>query len=239
MRIGLKMLMGCLILLGLSNCSIDDHFWKSGSGTVVEQKRELAEFSEIEASGAIEVNISQGDTQQVVVITDDNLQNIVKTKVEGKVLKVYSEGHLSNFSKLMVNIVVKNIEGIDLSGASKLYSKTPFILGTLKLNLSGASNSEIDVKAIEIKGELSGASNLKLKGAVGTFKIEASGASKCSAYDLTSANANISASGASRITLTCDNELNISASGASNVSYKGNAKIVKSQTSGASSISRD
>ncbi len=111
--------------------------------------------------------------------------------------------------------------------------------GSLKIHLSGASNCEIEIKATDIDGELSGASSLKLKGAVGKFKIECSGASNCSAYNLTATNADLEASGASEINLTFDNELKATASGASHINYRGNAKLVKSETSGASSISKD
>ncbi len=239
MRNGLNLVICCLILLGFNNCNVDGRLWKSGSGTVVEQPRQLGEFTKIEISGAIEVSLSQGDTQSVVVITDDNLQENVKTEVEGNTLKAYTDGHLSNYSKLRIDIVMKDIKGIELSGASKLFSKAPLVAGSFKFDLSGASNCDIEIKAIDIKGELSGASNLNIKGAVGTLKMDVSGASKCSAFNLISADADISASGASKISVTCDHELKLSASGASNISYKGEAKILKTESSGASSISKD
>ena len=239
MKSGLKLILGCLILLGIANCSCDTRLWKSGSGNIVEQERQLKDFKGIEAGGAVEVNINQGDSQKVVVITDDNLQEDVKTEVSDNILKIYTEHHLSGFNKLKVNIIVKEIESIELTGASRLYAKGTFISGKMKINLSGASQLEMDIKAIEINSEISGASNLILNGAVGDFKLEASGASKCEGFNLTSANSDVSASGASKISITCDHELKIDASGASTINYRGNAKILKSDVSGASNISKD
>lgn len=239
MKSGMKLILGCLIIIGFVNCNINDRLWKKGSGTIVEQERSLAEFNGIEAGGAVEVNITQGDSQKVVVVTDDNFQDNVKTEVSGKILKIYTEHHFSGYTKLKVIVVVKNIESIELTGASRLYSIKPFISGNMKINLSGASHLEMEIKAIEINSEISGASDLNLSGAVGDFKLEASGASKCDAFDLVTANSDVSASGASKISITCDHELKIDASGASNISYKGEAKILKSEVSGASNVSRN
>ncbi len=82
MKNGLNLLICCIVIIGFNNCSYVGHICKSGNGNVVEQERKLAGFTALEVSGAIEVNISQGDTQKLVVITDANLQENVKTEVE-------------------------------------------------------------------------------------------------------------------------------------------------------------
>jgi len=234
-----QIIAGSLMIILLSMCNIDAHFGLKGSGKVVEQERSLPIFSAIEASGGINVYISQGESQKVVVVTDDNIQPLVLTKVENNVLKVFLDKWSVRASTLKILITIKDIKSVSCSGGTDAYSESPIIVSSLQINLSGGSDANFNLKADEISGSMSGGSDLMLKGTSGTLKIEASGGSDCKAFDLITSKADVSASGGSDIFITVNEELIASASGGSDIKYKGNAKIIKSESSGGSDIIKE
>jgi hypothetical protein len=238
-KIKLFSVLGAIMVLGLSNCNINAQFGKKGSGTITEQERNVPVFTGIEAGGGIDVYVTQGEKQKVVVVTDDNLQEYVKTKVEGDILKIYLDKWSIHAKSMKVKITLKDLKSVSCSGGSDFYTESPVVVGNLSVSLSGGSDAKIELKAIEIMASASGGSDLYLKGAAGLLKVEASGGSGCKAYELTVAKADASASGGSDIFLTVDKELKAEASGGSDVHYKGNAAIVKSESSGGSDIIKE
>lgn len=228
-----------LILLGLCMCNLNAQFGLKGSGNVIENERALESYTGIETSGGIDVCIYQGDVQKVVVVADDNLQDIIITKVEGETLKIYPEKWIRHASNIKVKVTIKDLKSVSGSGGSDVYSEQTLIVGNLSVNFSGGSDGNLSLKAIEINGTISGGSDLILKGAAGYINIEASGGSDCKAYDLIAAKANVSASGGSDIYVTVDQDIKANASGGSDIKYKGNATILKSESSGGSDIIKE
>jgi hypothetical protein len=235
----LKAIAGLLTILIFTMCNINAQFGSKGSGNVIAQERNLPEFNGIESSGGIDVYITQNDTQKVVVETDDDLQKYVITKVEDGILKIYPDKWFMHFKKLKVHVSMKDLKKLSGSGGSDLFAEKPIITGNFEISLSGGSDANLYIKGIEISGSLSGGSDLYLKGAAGYLKIKASGGSDCKAYELTAAKADISTSGGSDVYITVEEELKASASGGSNVKYKGNAKVINSESSGGSDIIKE
>lgn len=230
----------CLVLMpGLTMCTVNFPFGTKGSGNVIEQVRDLPTFSEVEVSGGIDLYLSQADAQNVVAITDDNLQALLITKVEDGMLKIYLKEPVRGSKSLKVNVTIKDIKSITVSGGSDLYCEQPVVLGKIELSASGGSDARLNVKAIELTARASGGSDLYLKGATGYLNVSTSGGSDCKAFELTAAKANVSASGGSDIYVTVDQELKAEASGGSDVKYKGNATIIKSESSGGSDIIKE
>ena len=234
-----KTILGLSIMAIFTMCNINAQFGAKGSGNIISQERNLTEFTGIESSGGIDVYITQKDTQKVVVETDDDLQKLVITKVENGILKVYPDKWFMHFKKLKVYVSVKDIKTISASGGSDIFAENPIIAGNMGISLSGGSDARLNIKGIQIDGSLSGGSDLYLKGAAGYLKIKASGGSDCKAYELTAAKADITTSGGSDVYITVEEELKASASGGSDVKYKGNAKVINSNSSGGSDIIRE
>lgn len=236
---GCKILFGLFVIIGLITCNINTEFGINGSGNIVEQERNLPKFTGIEVRGGIELYITQGDTQKVVVETDDNLQKIFITKVEDDILKIYTDRWFVNSKSLKVKVVVKDLIMVSCSGGSDAFTEKPFTAGNLAINLSGGSDANLELKATEITGHISGGSDLYMKGTVVNFNLEASGGSDCKAYDLTATKANLTASGGSDVYITVNDELKAVASGGSDIKYRGTAKIVDANSSGGSDIYRE
>lgn len=205
--------------------------------------RNVGSFHAIKLSNAFTVMITQSGEEGLAVSSSDKAEMAnIKTKVENGVLKIWYDQEkkwTSKGPKLKAYISVKNLDAIKASGACDIKIEGTLNTSNLKIELSGATDltGKINVSE-ELTAHLSGASDLNLTGIADNAKIDVNGASEMKAYDFSTSNCSIEASGASSVQITVDKELSAQISGASSVRYKGTAMIKDIKTSGASSISR-
>lgn len=187
-----------------------------GSGNVVKEKRDTADFNAIEVGGVVEVEVVANKDFSVEVEADDNLLQYIETEVSGNTLEIKTTKRISPKSRILVRIGAPNIENLQVSGASKI-SVTNLNTAVLKIDASGASKIKID-------------------GETRNLDVELSGASKLDAENLKAENANINGSGASNAAINVTGNLRADLSGASKVTYVGNPRNLEKSTSGASSV---
>jgi flagellar biogenesis protein FliO len=209
-----------------------------GSGNVVKENREVQAFHGIEAGSAFRIEVVKGDKQSVVIETDDNIQELIKLKVDDGVLEIETKGNIRNPEKLNAYIVMPVLDDLDLSGACNLISKDRFESDKMDIDLSGASGLKINIKVDNLDLEQSGASKATISGFADHMEIDASGASHSYLKDLEVNKAEIDASGASKINVNVMEYLNGECSGASHINYSGDVKKVDVSTSGAGSVNR-
>lgn len=189
-----------------------------GSGNVKTETRNVGGFDKVEAGGAVKVEITAQKDFSVIVEADDNLLASIKTEISGDTLKIYSEDRISPKTNISVKISMPEIVGLEVSGAS--------------------SGNVSNVKSDLIELSASGASKIKIDGEVIKLTADASGASKIDAENLKAEDADVDASGASSATVLATEQLDLNASGASKISYVGEPKRLKQDSSGASSINK-
>ena len=211
----IALLIGVMSAMKCSNGNLSS---VQGSGNIQSEKRDVSGFMEIEASGAINLEIVAQKDFSVEVEADDNLLQYIKTEISGDTLKVFTKDRISPRNKLVVKISMPELTALDVSGAS------------------GATVS--NVKTDSLKLEASGASKIKIDGEANSLESEASGASTIDAEGLKVENADVEANGASNTTVSATNELKANASGASTIYYTGEPKNISPKSSGASSVKK-
>lgn len=189
-----------------------------GSGTSKTETRNISGFKKVNAGGAINIEIVVQKNFSVTVEADDNLLTNIKTETSGDTLKIYSEDRISPKTRINVKISMPTVEGLDVSGASSG-------------SITGVNADSLDLKA-------SGASKIKIDGTAKQLNADASGASTIDAENLKVDDADVEASGASKAVVSATNDLKVDASGASKVSYIGEPKNIKQNSSGASSVTK-
>jgi hypothetical protein len=197
--------------------------------------RTLPAFRSINVSDAINLYISQGDEEGIVVsAADGRSRENIHTSVENGVLKIW--GGKSGNRNLKVYVSFKTLEKLAASGASDIFVHGLIKGDQLEIVLSGASDFRGKVELNNLNIEQSGASDAFLSGTTAKLKVQSSGASDLKGFDLMAEHCDARASGASDIRITVTKELSASASGASSVYYKGEAVMRTQSNSGASRI---
>jgi hypothetical protein len=245
----------CLLALPLAACS-GLHIIV-GTGDVVSKSYDFKDFSKIEVSSAMQYEISQAPDFSVSVSARQNILTYVDVYQSDATLIVRMKpGSFSNTSA-KATITLPQMEGLSIAGASKGSAQGFVQTSSLKIDVSGASQLDLDASAasseLSVSGasrvtghltaqdsrfSISGASRCQLEGSTGPADMNASGASRFDCPNLILKTANVKVSGASHAAVNTSGELNLEVTGASSLDYYGNPTINKIVVNGASQINK-
>ena len=198
---------------------------------------DLKGFDRLSLGSAFEITVTKGNYSVKVEGRKQDL-NDLEAEVSGGKLRVHYKDSFNwnrNRKRVSVTISMPTVKALDFSGATTSRVSGFDDLGTLDLDISGASKSDIQVKAQRIVMDASGASTITLTGSAGRLEGDVSGATSLRAYDFPVKEAILDASGASSVRVSVNGKLEVEASGASSVRYRGTASV-RSNTSGARSV---
>ena len=204
--------------------------------------RPVKGFHGIEVSGGINLYLSQGEGETVVVSASDlKWREHIRTDVVDGILKIYLDARNWGRGNVKIKAYVSftTLDKLNASGASDVFVDGVITGDNLSIDLNGASDFKGAINVKELLLEQSGASDARVTGVVSEkAEIHSSGASDVKGYDLTIQNCSVHATGASDIRITVKNELTADCSGASTVFYKGDPLIKELKSSGASAVKK-
>ncbi len=209
-----------------------------GDGNVLKETRKISSFDGIEVSGAFDVILRQGATEEVTVEADANLLPVIRTEVVGGTLTIETKKPVEHVTVMKVYVTVKDLKRIDVSGAVDINTEGRITVPELSLDASGASDSKMDIAVQTLKLDCSGASKIKFSGSATNVSMDLSGASDIFAYDLLAETYDIDISGAGNAQLNVSKKIRAEISGAGSVKYKGSPTEVDQSVSGAGSIKK-
>jgi len=210
-----------------------------GDGNVVKQDRKVSSFNGLEISGAFEIILNQGDIEAVTVEADENILPYIRTEVvNGTLIIETKDKPFHHATRMKVYITIKGLKSIDLSGAIDLQTQNRLNLSDLEIDVSGASNANLDIAVQKLSLDGSGASKLIFKGSAVEVKMDLSGASNIYAFDMPVENYTISLSGAGKAEINVLKKLSVEISGAGSIKYKGSPAMIDEDVSGAGTIKK-
>jgi hypothetical protein len=208
-----------------------------GTGDFTKEERNVGSFSKLDVGGAFTVYLTQGSQEKLVVEADAEEIKEIVTEVVGSTLKIYTKSNWgTSFHDMTIYLTFKDLSAIDFSGAVEVKSEGELNFTALQLDVSGAAEIDMAMKADRFEAEFSGASEVELSGTCNRGYFELSGASEFNAENLEFKELSIDVSGASDAKVWSTGTLNIDASGASSIRYKGNPPNITIDESGASSV---
>ncbi|VAX20402.1 hypothetical protein MNBD_IGNAVI01-525 [hydrothermal vent metagenome] len=180
---------------------------------------DISDFTKLEVSDAFEINVKVGEKASLKITGDENILPYIDVENEDNKLAIEFKKDFINAGNILVEITVKDLKSVDLSGACKI-TVEGISSDSFELEMSGACSGELSGKVKKLEIDLSGATNLDASQLIAEeVIIEASGASNAELYAVLSVDAE--ASGASNITIYGDPEkMETDASGASNIKSK-------------------
>jgi hypothetical protein len=229
------------------------------SGNMVTRTFDYTGFTRIKVGYAFKADITRSDSYSVSVVINENMAERLKVNKVGDTLEIGLKEPAWNFwgvrNRPQVTVTLPDLHGLNFSGASEgnvqgFKSSSDFDLevsgasnldiemetGSFNADVSGASSINGYVKATSSDMEISGASNVKLKGSGGDIRLDVSGASSAKLEEYAVTNTKVELSGASTGRLEISGRLDANVSGASTLVYGGNPTLGKIDISGASSI---
>lgn len=210
-----------------------------GNGDVIEQMRKVNAFTSVSSSNAINVVLVKGDSPKVVVRTDSNLQDHIKTEVKGNKLKIYVRGNIRKYSEMTVFVTFTELEALHSSSASEMTCKDKIVADVFSVGASSASNIKLEnVEMQQINVATSSAANVKIAGKCEKLEVDASSASDANLYKLEAQNVEADASSAADIRISVSKKLEAEASSGADITYKGSPEHLSIEESSGGDISK-
>lgn len=226
------------LLVILNSCYIDG--WNqsiSGNGQVVNDTRDISEFTGVHISSGIDVYLSQGSDFEVKVEADENLHEVILTEVEGKMLVVRTDRvNIRNARSKKVHVTLPELNSLKISSAGDCVAQTPFKCEDLHVSISSAGDLSMEVEAQRIDLDISSSGDARLAGSAEEFDVTLSSAGDLDAFDLIAEKVDVNVSSAGDARVFATEEISMNASSAGNIYYRGDARVVHSTSSSAGSI---
>ncbi|MBN2348685.1 MAG: DUF2807 domain-containing protein [Bacteroidales bacterium] len=224
------------ILFFFSGCVIDFPESVTGNGHIITNERDVPAFHGIKVSTGIDVEITQDDTEKLVLEADENLHDVIKTEVENGILKIYSVKNIRMAKSKQVYLSYKNLDMIGISSAGDVKGVNTLHTNDLKISLSSAGDLNLDVEAERIKIDISSSGNARLSGHAEYMDADLSSAGDFNAFDLEvkKGKVNVSSAGDAKVYIT--DEASLTSSSAGDIIYKGEPKIINVKTSSAGDV---
>ncbi len=198
-----------------------------GESEIVEEERGVGDFSKLDYSGSAKINVTQGETERLVLKGDSQMIANVETEVRDGVLKINQKDPViwilfMPLSDLEIDLQVKDLQQIKISGSAQIYTPdTELVLDKLDLNISGSAQAEMRLRVKEISSEVFGSGRFSLTGQAERQSIKIDGSGEYHARDLISQEARVDISGSGRVALDVRSLLDVKISGSGEVLYKG------------------
>src|SRR5438093_10988383 len=120
----------------------------TGSGRITSTPVPVSSFTRIQVADAFSVVLKRGQTDQVVVRVDDNLVDELDVGVSNGTLRLALKPNLSiQRATLQANVTVKDLAGVELSGASSVLVSDLVTAQRLTVAMSGASQFRGNIMA--------------------------------------------------------------------------------------------
>jgi hypothetical protein len=210
-----------------------------GSGKITKQSRELPHFSALGTSVGGSIEVRMGNTEGIMIETDDNLQALIETVVENGTLRirpVKKDLHIEPRTLRMV-LQVKSLDRIAVAGSGSVNADR--LRGEkLDFDIGGSGSINIDnLESDSVSVALGGSGNLKAAGKAERLHVSIGGSGKVQAGQLAANEATISIGGSGQATVWAKQKLTLSVAGSGDIAYYGDPQISKS-VMGSGSIKR-
>ena len=230
----IKIIVTTILSLSLFSCNF---MGVNGNGNVITKERNItSSFDHIEVSRGLDVYLTQSETESLTVQADENLHDIIITKVENNILKIYTEKNISYSEAKKVMVSFKNISKISASSGSDVYSTGFLVVDNLELDASSGADMDLEVKVKSLHCKASSGGDLKVNGIADALVAIASSGSDINARNLSTLTTNASASSGADIVVNVSQELTAKAASGADITYLGNPETINKSNEVSGSI---
>lgn len=229
------------IVLLATGCNFSINFKEAYEKLPAEGKTfDVKPFKAIRADGVVNIILSQGDKESVVV--KGNLPKALKITNVGDTLVITDTSltHVSGHSlRTDIYITIKDVNNISVASVGETTCKDTLKLKKLNYETEGVGATTLWVNADTLTAGNDGVGKLTIAGRAAFAKIEDDGVGALFAKDFKAdvLHADVNGVGAARV--YANKELYLQCSGVGGVEYSGPAKVMQSESSGVGKVEKE
>jgi len=234
-----------LSILLMFTISTHAQWWGSsktvkGNGVLKTEKRKVGDYDAISSGGFFDVILVKGKEGVITLTAEENILEHIIIEVKGNNLQIKTEKgyNIKTRKGVKITVPVTDIDEVSLGGSGNITSKTTIKAESLKLNLGGSGNIDLDIDSSSLNASIGGSGSIKLSGNSGNAKTSIAGSGSIKAYDLIVKTLKANIAGSGNIKATVKDEINAVVAGSGSIYYKGNPDKIKSKSLGSGSVSK-
>ncbi len=207
-----------------------------GTGNVEKKSLTVQSFHGIAMEGSMDVVLTQGPTQSVVIEAQANIAALVTTEVRNGVWIISTDKSYSTDKDFVVRITVPVIDVVHLDGSGDVTSEGVFDVGKMDLNIAGSGNITLAFNASSTQADIEGSGDMKLSGSSNKVSIQIAGSGDVNAKELRSNEASADISGSGDVTLYAAESLEASIDGSGDINFLGRPGRVNTNVNGSGEV---
>lgn len=208
-----------------------------GNRNIVTEDRTISnDFSSIKVSQGLDLYITQSNDVSLSVEADENLHNIIMTKVDNGVLSIYCEENIRRAASKKIMVSISDISAIKATSGSDVFSTNTIEVDDLELNTTSGADMKLDVKTQNLNCHSTSGSDIRVSGETNILIAEATSGSDIEASNLRAETSKVKATSGADISVNTSKELTARATSGGDVRYSGNPEKVNKSDSSSGSV---
>lgn len=207
-----------------------------GEGAVTQRTIEVAAFHGIVVEGAIDVVLTPGQQQQVVVEAQANLIDLVRTKVADGVWTISTTEGYSTDKPFIVHITAPVVDDVAIRGSGDVHGEGTFQADGVKLSIEGSGDIQLAYNARNVTAAVRGSGDMQLSGKCDVLAVAVQGSGDVLAKELKANSATASSAGSGDIAVFALKSLVATTAGSGDIVYCGDPSQVQKQSAGSGEI---
>lgn len=222
----------------LTSCSADLFNSVTGNRNVLKQVRKTSEnFTGIKVSSGIDLYITQGSRNNIIIEADENLHDIIKTEIDDDVLKIYTEKNIWRSKAKKVFVTIQDLQFIKASSGSDVKNDESITVDNILISASSGANVNLQLVAKTVETNASSGADIKLTGTSISHDSNASSGAAINSFKLESTMGAARASSGANIKIYASKTVKANASSGGNINVKGMPQEIDKNTSSGGNIS--
>ena len=217
---------GCIVI-DLNGCTSKK---VKGSGNIVSETRQFAEFNKIHIKGAGKAIVTKGDRPSVEIKTDDNIMPIIKTEVTDGKLVVSHKNYNLKPTTLNYFFTVNDLNAVAVSGSADVTGNSKLVSDNFSADISGSGDMHLELEVRSLASDISGSGSMHFSGKTDFLDASITGAGDISALDLEAKKVSLKITGSGDCEVNALETLNVKITGSGDVKYTGSPQISQKVT---------
>ena len=192
-----------------------------GYGDAEERSFELEEFRSFMVSCSADVEIAQGDKQQVTVRGESNILDMFNTDVKNGSWNIDTDKCYSSKKGVKVMITMPDLESIKINGSGDVSSLGILSTKDISIEINGSGDVALELNSDEVRTEIDGSGDVTLSGECHSMDIDVNGSGDIKAFGLNTGDCDVDVNGSGDTRLNISGHMKVNVNGSGDVHYKG------------------
>lgn len=242
MKTQISLSLTILILLSglLTSCEkLDEGIIVTGTGPMVQETIETAEFSNVEVDVDAIVYLTQGIHKPLRITGQANILSLLEVSAENKTLKINYPDGIFRHEKLEIYINVPMLEHLSTARGAQFRSLNAFGSDLLVFQVYGAGQINMQIsQANQVRTWITGTGTISLEGNADMLDVVVNGSGSVLTSNLMVQNSHVTLTGSGQCQVFSSEALTVNINGSGKVYYAGNPAEVHSSLAGSGELKK-